>query len=104
MSMDQMTLLEDIDRIVGKLQEQQLMSDSHVKALENRFADILLRLLQMRDVTSRNNVYLSQTAENTARTADNLDRVIEILELIVKLLQGQHDATNEIDAETDSQN
>lgn len=101
--MDQMTLLEDIDRIVGKLQEQQLMSDSHVKALENRFADILLRLLQMRDATSRNNVYLSQTAENTAITNDKLDILIEKLDIIIKLLQEQHGTTSEVYAETDSQ-
>lgn len=101
--MDQMTLLEDIDRIVGKLQEQQLMSDSHVKALENRFADILLRLLQMRDATSRNNVYLSQTAENTAITNDKLDILIEKLDIIIKLLQEQHGTTSDVYAETDSQ-
>lgn len=101
--MDQMTLLEDIDRIVGKLQEQQLMSDSHVKALENRFADILLRLLQMRGATSRNNVYLSQTAENTAITNDKLDILIEKLDIIIKLLQEQHGTTSEVYAETDSQ-
>lgn len=101
--MDQMTLLEDIDRIVGKLQEQQLMSDSHVKALENRFADILLRLLQMRDATSRNNVYLSQTAENTAITNDKLDILIEKLDIIIKLLQEQHGTTSDVYAKTDSQ-
>lgn len=101
--MDQMTLLEDIDRIVGKLQEQQLMSDSHVKALENRFADILLRLLQMRDATSRNNVYLSQTAANTAITNDKLEILIEKLDIIIKLLQEQHGTTSDVYAETDSQ-